>query len=549
MLKDLFMRFKWRILIATLLSAISAGMTLGMISIITDVVNDMDSEGFAPAYSFMTFVGVLIAVISFGFISQWIMLKLGTTVVYEVQKTILERILGTRYQTIEKHGNHKVMAAMKDDVGAVAGVLTALPGFTSAAVTVIFCMGYMIYVAWQLFILVILTVVIIMIITQLALAYSYIRQESLREDYDSFFSNLNALANGGKDLHVSQTRKRYFYNKLMVPVFKSMKKKTIEASAAFIGLDSLVTTLVIFLIGVIVYTSLYYFPEFDKSVIITFTLVILYMIDPLGSVLEIGEEVNALRVSLKKITNLELVESSEFLESLKRPIKPQHSWSEIRLKEARFIHESREEFDNYKFQLGPISADFKAGEVTFITGGNGSGKSTIAKLLAGLYKLESGSVFVDNKEIGENGDISVEEFQDSLSVIFADSFVFSEILDSQGSIAEDDHIRGHIDRLQLTERIDAKDGKVTSTKLSTGQGKRLSLLQSFMVDAQVCLYDEWAADQDPKFKEYFYKTILPELKNKGKIVIVISHDSQYFDSADKLLSLEDGKVINVKQLT
>ncbi len=549
MLKKLFSHFKWQLVIATILSAISAGLSLFMMSIIAQVVGEMGADDYVPAYSFLTFTGVLVVVIAFGVMSQWIMLKMSTSVVYKVQKIILERILGTSYQTIEKHGNHKIMAAMKDDVGAIAGGITMLPGFTFSAVTVILCLGYMIYTAWQLFLLVVLVIGAILILTEVAMAYSLKKQEALREDYDAFFSNLNALANGGKDLHVNQNRKRHFYGRIMVPLFKSMRDKTIKASAAFIGLESSVNSLILFLVGSIIFMSLAFFPDFDRTVVVTFTIAIMYMVEPLTSVLEVGDEINGIRVSLKKITSLELVEPEEFLASKDKILKSHDNWDEIRLKDATFTHDSKEEYDNYQFKLGPISADFKAGEVTFITGGNGSGKSTIAKLLAGLYKLDSGDFYAGQHKVGVDSELSLEDFQNSISVIFADSYVFPEILNDQGVTAEDIIIREHIERLRLTERIDAKDGKVTSTKLSTGQSKRLALLQSFMLDAHVCIYDEWAADQDPTFKEFFYNTILPELKNQGKIIIVISHDSQYFDTADKLLSLEDGNVISMKQLT
>jgi putative ATP-binding cassette transporter len=547
MLKKLFIRFKWQILLASALSTVSAFLGLMMLSIITEIIGSLGSVDFVPTYSFLSFSVIVLGVISFGVLSQYILLKLSTTVVYEVQKTILERVLGTDYEIIERNGNHKIMAAMKDDVSSISSGITVLPDFIYSIVTVLLCLSYLIYSAWQLFILVAIIIIIIIVITKLVLKYALVYQESLREDYDLFFSNLNALANGGKELHVSQNRKRHFYGSIMVPLFRSMKIKTIKSSVAFIGLDSFVSTMVIFLIGAVVYMSLAFFPNFESQIIVTFTLVILYMVGPLGRVIEVADEANAVRVSLKKIACLELADSSVFLSSIKNPMPSQPHWKKIQLKDVAFTHDNKKDGDAYQFRLGPISADFKSGEITFITGGNGSGKSTFAKLVSGLYKVESGAIFADDNEIGTDSQLSFDEYRNSISVIFADSFVFPHILNNQGVAADDHAIRKHLKRLKLTERVDAVGGNLTSTKLSTGQGKRLALLQSFIVDAHICIYDEWAADQDPSFKDYFYRRILPELKRRGKIVIVITHDSQYFDSADQLLELENGRIISAKK--
>jgi len=58
----------------------------------------------------------------------------------------------------------------------------------------------------------------------------------------------------------------------------------------------------------------------------------------------------------------------------------------------------------------------------------------------------------------------------------------------------------------------------------------------------VYLFDEWAADQDPVFKKVFYTQLLPELKARGKAVLVISHDERYFGAADRVIRLDYGKL-------
>jgi len=72
----------------------------------------------------------------------------------------------------------------------------------------------------------------------------------------------------------------------------------------------------------------------------------------------------------------------------------------------------------------------------------------------------------------------------------------------------------------------------------------LALLVSLVEDKELYLFDEWAADQDPEFRDVFYNKLLPELKSRGKLVIVISHDDRYFHKADQIVKLEQGAVYN-----
>jgi putative ATP-binding cassette transporter len=96
--------------------------------------------------------------------------------------------------------------------------------------------------------------------------------------------------------------------------------------------------------------------------------------------------------------------------------------------------------------------------------------------------------------------------------------------------------------LQLDHKVKIKNGKLSTTNLSQGQRKRLTLLTAYLEDRPICLFDEWAADQDPVFKEIFYTKLLPELRDRGKTVLVISHDDRYFHVADRIIKLDYGKV-------
>jgi putative pyoverdin transport system ATP-binding/permease protein len=190
------------------------------------------------------------------------------------------------------------------------------------------------------------------------------------------------------------------------------------------------------------------------------------------------------------------------------------------------------------FLLGPIDLTIHAGEVTFIVGGNGSGKSTLAKVMAGLYPPEAGGIYIDDVLVTEN---NREWYREHFSSIFHDFYLFEECLGFDRANL-DREVEDYLRQLQLDRKVSVNNGVLSTIDLSQGQRKRLALLVSYLEDRPIYLFDEWASDQEPLFRDLFYKQILVKLKQRGKAVIVITHDDRYFDLADRLIKLNYGKI-------
>jgi putative ATP-binding cassette transporter len=178
------------------------------------------------------------------------------------------------------------------------------------------------------------------------------------------------------------------------------------------------------------------------------------------------------------------------------------------------------------------------GEALFLIGGNGSGKTTLAKLLIGLYAPEEGEIRLDGRLVTEE---TRDEYLQRFSVVFYDFFLFDRLFG-----VDPGHLRAHggdyLARLQLDRKVRLEGDRLSTLDLSQGQRKRLALLAAYLEDRPIHVFDEWASDQDPTFKEVFYHQLLPELKARGKTVVVITHDDHYFDAADRIVKLEQGRV-------
>ena len=133
-----------------------------------------------------------------------------------------------------------------------------------------------------------------------------------------------------------------------------------------------------------------------------------------------------------------------------------------------------------------------------------------------------------------------EWYRQHFSVIFSDFYLFEDLLGLESQNL-DKSAREYLSLLQLGHKVQVQNGGLSTTALSQGQRRRLALLTAYLEDRPIYVFDEWAADQDPQYKKVFYTQILPELKARGKGVIVITHDDRYFDLADRIFKLDYGK--------
>lgn len=141
--------------------------------------------------------------------------------------------------------------------------------------------------------------------------------------------------------------------------------------------------------------------------------------------------------------------------------------------------------------------------------------------------------------IATSGLSNREWYRQHLSAIFSDFHLFPD-LRGLGGGRLDQGVQRYLSRLRLDHKVSLQGGVLSTTSLSQGQRKRLALLAAYVEDRPIYVFDEWAADQDPTFKAVFYTELLPELKAKGKGVVVITRDERYFDLADVVLKIEEG---------
>lgn len=212
-------------------------------------------------------------------------------------------------------------------------------------------------------------------------------------------------------------------------------------------------------------------------------------------------------------------------------------FNKIKIKNLDFRYDEKTGDEDFHIHIDDF--ELNKGEVLFIRGGNGSGKTTLMRILAGLYTNCNGSLTLNDIPITEK---NIEEYRNLFAVVFSNFYIFEGPIGiPQTNIEKLNNVLGKMDlasKVYLTS-----EGKFSSTELSAGQRKRLALACAMLEGRDIYLFDEVAADFDPEFRTYFYRSFLKELKATGATVLAISHDDRFFDVADRVITMDKGIIL------
>jgi len=451
-------------------------------------------------------------------------------IVYAKRMEVVRCILNTSYKQFGEIEKGKIEATLNNDTETISKFANVVITGVTSAVTLICCLFYLGFVNKYALLLSVVIILLISSIYYLAGRYANKVGEESRDLQNIFFKFISDLTGGFKELSLNQKRKNEFEEDMDISCDK-YKVKRGQAAMAFANMfviGELLFTLAIGAIAII-------FPLILKSLemenITSYVFILLYMTGPVHGILNTIPSIIEVRISVKRINSLlASINISEAAAASEREVKQEKAVN-LRLDNVEYVYDKNNESN---FKVGPISYEFNSGEITFITGGNGSGKSTLAKLITGLYQPSKGDITLNNHKI------PLKQLNEEFSTVFADFYLFDKLygIDYEHKEAE---IKKYLEILQLNKKVEIKDGRFSTTKLSTGQKKRLALLVTYLEDRPIYLFDELAADQDPEFRKFFYNTLLPELRERGKCIIAITHDDHYFDIADKIIKMEMGK--------
>lgn len=561
-------------------SGLSTTLLLGLINHV------LHADSGPTSLVVLAFGGLCLLLPASRFVSGWLLTKLLQRSALHLRHQLSRRIVQAPLRTLETLGSHRLLAALTNDIPTIAAALTTIPVVCMNFAIVVGSMAYLAWLSPVVFAVAFAFIALGVASYHLPNRWAIQYFAAGREAWDAVFDCLQALTHGTKELKQHRGRRSAFFDERLLPHLERLRALAVRGDVTYAAVNSWGQALFFILIGLLLFAV----PAWSSpslEVLSGYTIVILYMMTPLEMLLNTLPELGQAAVAVDKIDRLDLrLDTAEagvapapvgspggttpegktpeanppggntrgngtpgdgaptrHAPDLVRPDQPRSAREDdggvtLNLTGVTYAYDTPG-----GFQFGPVDFRVAPGEMVFVTGGNGSGKTTFAKLLLGLYAPTDGAIRVGETRVT---DATRDDYRQLFSVVFADSFLFDALLGIEGDAVDAD-AQAYLKQLRLDRKVTVDAAAFSTTDLSTGQRKRLSLLTALLEDRPVYVLDEWAADQDPVFKEVFYHQLLPELKARGKAVVAISHDDRYYDVADRVVKLENGCIVDETQ--
>lgn len=523
---------RWLLLSATVTSVISG---LGGALLVALINRSLDVTRGELGRLGLQFVGLSVGMLLLRWLSQAQFVELSQRTLFELRQHVSREFAEASYRDIEARGPGRSLAVLTEDVGEVAEFFVTLPRLVMHGAVVLGCLGYLAFLSGPVFLFALGMVLLGSLGHRWGSRLASASLERARLLEDDLFGHFRALFAGAKELKLNAARRQAFLSEVLGENAEQVRSERTRGLRIYVGSASFGSFLFFAVIGAVLF-ALTALSDVEGQVRSGYALMFLYLMLPLQTLLDAIPSISLTRVAIERIRQVSTpldgrVRPSGAAEPLPGPFES--------LRLCGVVHRYRRDSEDGVFELGPIDLELRPGDLVFLAGSNGSGKTTLAKVLVGLYPPEDGYVLLNGVRVGSSNE---EAYRQHFSAVFSDFHLFDRLLGIHSGRL-DQRAEELLQALDLAHKVRVQGGVLSTTELSRGQQKRLALLVAWLEDRPVYVFDEWAADQDPVYKEVFYGRLLPELKARRKCVFVITHDDRYFSRADRCLLLSEGRLV------
>jgi putative ATP-binding cassette transporter len=401
------------------------------------------------------------------------------------------------------------------------------------SIALIFLWFYMVTLSFQIAMLVLAFVIFFFFIYTIhqQMMIPIIENESIHKT--EMNHKISHILDGLKELKLNQCQSDDLFHHYLIEKINQTKDARYYIMSSYAHFHLVVNASYFFLVGLTAFVLSTYF---QYIIIIKVLTMLIFMWTPTLSILAAIPYISGGQDALKKLLSLTEAfgeyDESQLIGFCNDGID---SFDTIYLDNLTYQYQSVNQTP--AFTVGPLSLKIHSGEILFISGGNGGGKTTLLKLISGLYQPSAGNIWIDKKKV------NMTDHRYLFSAIFSDFYLFDKLY---GLDMIDTHqVTALLKTMGLDKKVKWENDHFSTTDLSTGQRKRLAMIASLLENRQIYVFDEWAADQDSTFRQYFYASLLPSLKEQGKTIVVITHDDAFFHIADQRVRLNYGQLENI----
>jgi putative pyoverdin transport system ATP-binding/permease protein len=458
-------------------------------------------------------------------------------IIHKLRLRLMDHVRHSELLPLESIGRGEIIAAITKETATLTQMSNTLAFAAQGAVLIFFVAIYVAYLSLLAFALSIIIVGIAAVLFQAKSRQLAMASHQASNLEHRLFDRLMDLLNGFKEVRLNTARSDGLFDDI-VEVSRAAANIKIRAQSETFRRMVFLQSALYALLGTIAFAV----PTFSGTIgaeSVTKTITALVFV--VGTCFGLVQAIPIVSAANTAADNIERLEARLLatIPSEVRAIEPSRDFQKIEMRNVVFRYVDK--WSDAVFQVGPIDFSLQSGDLVFITGGNGSGKSTFMKLLAGLYKPDSGEITFDGVRVNDS---TRQAYRELIVAIFPDYHLFEKLYGVPDSDpAEVDSL---LRQFRLRDKTHLTDHQFSTLDLSAGQRKRLALIVSLLEKRPLLLLDEWAADQDPEFRRKFYFDLLPELKRAGETVVAISHDDRYLDEMDlpaRRLRMEDGRIV------
>ena len=504
-------------------------LSFGIVYIINNTLSG--NKAFMQDYTGMVFFAIIVYTYLLNIIFQKGLNEFSFKMLYDNEKLIFSKILQASLIKLENLGSQRFFTVVEDL--RVFGLLPyTITHTVNSVLMLVLCLIYMFTIS------VTSALIVVVLIIAVAACYLFVinsmskKVVSLREYNDDYYKYVDDVMKGFKKLKLSFFRTENLMNKFLKPNRDQAGELDFKISYTFLSIN-LISQYGLY---AIIATILFLLPGWGllaQADVIAYVVIVLFISGPINNLINLQQTYTRFIVAYQRIKDF--LKDFEVHEDIKPQIEVTITpFESIEFKDIHFSYNNN--LNDTAFALGPINLTVNEGEIIFIVGGNGSGKSTFINTFTGLYTPSKGEILLNGKEIQ-----SSQENQNLIAAVFTDDHIFSHNYEEY-TVENNQEYKQLLEMMKLDKVITDDKESSARRKFSKGQGKRMSLIFALMEKKPILVLDEWAADQDPYFRKFFYEELIPKLKAEGKTIIAVTHDDAYFHLADRIIKFNYGKI-------
>ena len=467
---------------------------------------------------------------------------LGQDIVKDIRTKLFQHMLSFRMKYFDTAPVGQLVTRSVSDIEQIARIFSqGLFMIMSDLMKMFVCLLVMFYMNWHLTIIVILAMPILVYITRIFQRKMQVAFEEVRNQVANLNTFVQERVTGMKIVQLFNREKIEFEK------FKEINQKhnvawikTILYNSIFFPIADIISSITL---GVIViyggFQILNGNPFTTIGQMTAYTMFIGMLFNPLRQIADKFNEMQMGMIAANRV--FDIIDTDEEIQE-NGSVVANHFAGNIIFDKVRFSYIKEEEV------LKGISLEVKAGQTIAIVGATGAGKSTIINLLNRFYEINSGAIYVDNKNIDT---FTLDSLRTQIAVVLQDVFLFADtILNNitlnhptitrETVVLAAKKIGVHDFIMNLPEGYDY-NVKERGVMLSSGQRQLIAFLRAYVSNPSILILDEATSSIDTYSEELIQKAT--ETITQGRTSIVIAHRLATILKADKIIVMDKGQIV------